>query len=382
MVTTLSGRLLLPEGVLARGTLTLDGPLIADVRVDEALDPRAAYDEGVTWVPGFIDLQINGAYGCDFQSRPEGVAAVAAGLPSTGTTALLPTLISAPVESYAPRAAAIAEAARAMEGQPGATVLGAHLEGPFLNPDKRGAHNPAYLHAPTADDIAVYLASPGVRLITLAPELPGAAALIAAARARGIVVSAGHSAATHEQALAAFAAGVTKVTHLFNAMPALHHREPGLAAAALTSPHVRCGLIADGVHVHPAAVHLTYRAKGSRGIILVTDAMEGLGQPPGVYELGDRTVIVDGGSARLASGSLAGSILPMDAAVRNMIAYTHGDCALTNAVAMASSVPADALGLGHRLGHLRRGYTADVVGLDGGLRVAATWTRGLLAYER
>jgi N-acetylglucosamine-6-phosphate deacetylase len=165
-------------------------------------------------------------------------------------------------------------------------------------------------------------------------------------------------------------------------MPAIHHREPGLAVAVLTAPHVRAGLIADGVHAHPAMVDLVYRAKGAAGIILVTDAMAGLGQPAGTYELGDRTVIVDGTSARLAGGALAGSILSMDAAVRNMVEFTHGACSPASAVQMASAVPADALGLGHTLGRLRRGYTADVVALGPDLTVCATWTRGTLAFQR
>jgi N-acetylglucosamine-6-phosphate deacetylase len=381
MTVTVKGRLLLPDGVLARGTLVLDGSLIAEVRADEVLDPRRVYDEGQTLVPGFVDLQLNGAFGCDFQSRPETVAGVAARLPRFGTTAFLPTLISAPVESYAPRAATIA-AAREEQPTAGAAILGVHLEGPFLNPEKRGAHNPAYLHAPREEEFEAYLGCRDVRLVTLAPELPGADRLIAAALAQGIVVSAGHSAATYEEAQAAFAAGVAKGTHIFSAMPAIHHREPGLAVAVLTAPHVRAGLIADGVHAHPAMVDLVYRAKGTAGIILVTDAMAGLGQPPGTYELGDRTVIVDGTSARLSGGSLAGSILSMDAAVRNMVEFTHGACSPASALQMASAVPADALGLGHTLGRLRRGYTADVVALGPDLTVCATWTRGTLAYER
>jgi N-acetylglucosamine-6-phosphate deacetylase len=308
------------------------------------------------------------------------VAAVAARLPRFGTTSFLPTLISAPVPSYAPRAQVIAEAAAAQPAA-AAAILGVHLEGPFLNPQKRGAHDPSYLHSATADEIAPYLNSAAVRLITLAPELPGAHRLIEEAVARGIVVSAGHSMATYDEALAAFALGVRKGTHLFSAMPPLHHREPGLPGAVLTQPHVRAGLIADGVHAHPAVVDLIYRAKGPAGIVLVSDAMEGLGQPPGTYELAGRTVIVDGVSARLPDGSLAGSVISLDTAMRNMVTFTRGACSALDAVAMAATVPADVLGLGHLLGRLRRGAVADVVALDGALEVRATWTRGTLAHE-
>src|SRR5947209_1373126 len=172
-MATLRGRLLLPDGVLVRGALVLEGERIASVQAQEVLDPRRVYDEGQTLVPGLIDLQLNGAFGCDFGSRPESVAEVAARLPRFGTTAFLPTLISAPVASYAPRAAAIAEAAVAQPGG-SAAILGVHLEGPFLNSEKRGAHDPAYLHAASEEEIEPYLECRDVRLITVAPELLGA----------------------------------------------------------------------------------------------------------------------------------------------------------------------------------------------------------------
>ena len=258
-------------------------------------------------------MQLNGAYGADFTNDGRAVASVAARLPETGVTAFVPTIITSPWAEYPNRLREVREASRNLAG---ARVLGVHLEGPYLNPAKKGAHNPAFLRAPNVDEMLRW-ADESVRMVTLAPELPGALDAIKALRARGIVVSAGHSNATCEQAMAGFDAGLGWVTHLFNAMRALGHREPGLPGATLTSP-VPCGMIVDGIHTHPSIVKLAYRAKGASSLTLVTDAMEAMGMPPGRYRLSDREVIVDETSARLADGTLAGSILTMDQAVRNI----------------------------------------------------------------
>jgi N-acetylglucosamine-6-phosphate deacetylase len=241
-----------------------------------------------------------------------------------------------------------------------------------------GAHNPDYLRAPRVSELETWAGSPLVRAATLAPELPGALDTIRWLCVRGIVASAGHSDATHAQALAGLQAGVTWGTHLFNAMSGFTHREPGLAGALLASD-VPCGLIVDGVHVHPAAVKTVYRAKGTHGISLVTDAMAAMGMGAGRYKLGDREVMVDANSARLSDGTLAGSVLQMDAAIRNVIDYTG--CSLADAARMASATPARVIGLSQK-GHIVPGADADLVVLDKSLHVELTIARGEIVYGR
>jgi N-acetylglucosamine-6-phosphate deacetylase len=266
---------------------------------------------------------------------------------------------------------------RAAHAARGAQVLGAHLEGPYLSPQRVGAHNPSHLRAPKRAELETWAGSPRVRVATVAPELPGALDLIRDLRARGVVVSAGHSDANYTQARAGLDAGITWSTHLFNAMPPFSHREPGLVGALLSSD-VPVGLIADGVHVHPAALKTVFRAKGARGVALVTDAMMAMGMGPGRYILGDQQVLVDATVARLNAEILAGSILQMDAAVRNMIEYTG--CSLAEAITMASATPARILGLASK-GRIAEDCDADLVILDQSLRVEMTIARGEIVCE-
>jgi N-acetylglucosamine-6-phosphate deacetylase len=330
-----------------------------------------------TIAPGFIELQINGAYGADFSNDGRTVAGVAARLPETGVTAFLATIITSPWDTYAQRLSQVREAMRAvMHGSSGARPLGVHLEGPYLHPAKRGAHNPAFLRVPNVNEILRW--ADASLIVTLAPELPGALDAIRALSGKGIIVSAGHSNATYAKAIAGFKAGITWGTHLYNAMSGLGHRDPGLAGALMSSS-VPCGLIADGIHVHPAMVKLAFKAKSAPGITLVTDAMAALGMAPGRYKLSDREVGVNETSARLADGTLAGSILKMDQAVRNMIAFA--DCTLAEALAMASTTPARVLSL-DRQGRIAPGCDADLVILDESLQVERTIVAGKSVYER
>jgi N-acetylglucosamine-6-phosphate deacetylase len=329
---------------------------------------------GLMAVPGFIDLQFNGAFGQDFTADPHGIWPAAAQLPRYGTTTFLPTIITSPPEVVAAAQQAVVERPA---GFVGAEPLGLHVEGPFLNPAKRGAHNPTYLRLPDMAVIADWSPERGVRLVTLAPELDGALDLVRVLTGRGVVVSAGHSMATHAEALAAFEAGVTYGTHLFNAMPPLDHREPGLVGALLADSHVTTGMIVDGIHIHPAMVALAYHCKGPAGVSLVTDAIAALGMPPGRYMLGDFEVIVDEVAARLADGRLAGSILSLDQAIRNLIAF--GGCSIADAIAAVTTVPARLLGLTDR-GRLASGCRADVVLLTPDLKVAKTLVGGQVAY--
>ena len=332
--------------------------------------------QGLLLAPGFIDLQLNGGFGHDFTAAPDTIWRVAARLPQYGVTSFLPTIITAPAEVYRQAQATLAAPPA---GWRGARPLGLHLEGPFLNPAKKGAHNSDHLRQPDPALVAGWSPETGVRLVTLAPELPGAAAVIQVLTDRGVVVSAGHSLATAAEARVGFAAGVRYGTHLFNAMPPLHHREPGLAGALLAADRPIVGLIPDGVHVHPDLVRLAWRALGGERLNLVTDAMAALGMADGRYQLGDFAVQVAAGVARLPDGTLAGSLLALDTAVRNLMAYTG--CSLPEALPSVTSVPARLLGLLPDLGQISPGARADLVLLDADGRVKAAIVAGELLYD-
>lgn len=369
-VTLLTPRHRVEDGAV----LIQDGRVLACGPAETVLAPADVQrmDGGGHFLaPGFLDLQVNGGFGLDFTADPSTIWAVGEQLPRYGVTAFLPTIITAPL--------AVSRAAQDVlrDGPPrgyrGAVPLGLHVEGPFLHPQKKGAHNPAHLRTPAPDLVADWSPQTGVALVTLAPELPGALETIAALVGRGVVVSAGHSTATYAQAQAGFAAGIRYGTHLFNAMPTLHHREPGLAAALLTAPQITVGLITDDIHVHPDLVRLVWQVLGPERLNLVSDAMAALGMPPGDYLLGDFTVTVSKRDARLANGTLAGVILPVDGCLRNLIRCTG--CAVEDGLATVTTTPADLLGHAHK-GRIVPGADADLVLLDGDLRVVHTWVGG------
>ncbi len=369
---SISGNALLADG-FAEATILISDARIASVT--RGIDQRADHRVDGWIAPGSIDLQINGAFGFDFTTDATSVADVAGRLPSTGVTAFLPTIITSPLETYL---RLLKDLEHAASNARGAQILGVQLEGPYLSRKRKGAHNPDYFRAPQVDELEAWAGSPLVRIATLAPEQPGALDVIRRLCVRGIVASAGHSDATYAQAIAGFQAGVTWGTHLFNAMSPFTHREPGLVGALLSSD-IPCGLIVDGVHAHPAAVRTAFRAKGARGISLVTDAMAAMGMGPGRYKLGDRDVLVDASSARLDDGTLAGSILQMDGAIRHVIDYTG--CSLADAITMASATPARVIGIDHK-GSIKPGYDADLVVLDKSLHVEMTIARGEIVYRK
>lgn len=357
-----------PERVIERGTVIVDEGRIVDVGADLSRPEQANlyHADGLHLVPGLIDLQLNGGYGLDFTQNPATIWEVAGRLPQTGVTSFLPTIITSPQTTVEQAQQVLGAGPPA--GFRGAIPLGLHLEGPFLNPAKKGAHNPAYLRRPEQTN---WSPENGVRLVTLAPELPGALPVIAELSGRGVVVSAGHSLATFEQAQAGFAAGIGYVTHLFNAMPALHHRQPGLVAAALAHDQVVIGLIPDGVHLHPAWLKLVWEWCPGR-VNPVTDGMAALGMPPGRYQLGDFTVTVDGRQASLADGTLAGSLLTLDEALRRMVAFTGRS--LADILPGFTAVPAGLLGL--QKGQIKIGYDADLLLLTPDLRPHAALIKG------
>jgi N-acetylglucosamine-6-phosphate deacetylase len=327
-------------------------------------------------VPGLVDIQINGCFGVDFvAAEPAEWGAVSGRLLETGVTSFLPTFITAPVPVLVD---ALRRTMRLPADLGGARVLGVHVEGPFLAANRHGAHDPAFLCDPTPEAVdALIAAAPGLlRLHTLAPERPGALDAIRRLADAGVLVSIGHTDATAAQTEAAADAGARMVTHLFNAMRPLHHREPGVIGPALVDPRLTCGLIADLHHVVAPVCRLAFAAAPGR-IVLVTDAVAAAGMPPGKYDLGGQQVSVDPlGLPRRADGTIAGSGLRLDAAIANVVAVGVD---LRTAVDAATRLPADIIGRPD-LGRIAAGATADLVWLGDDLSARATWLAGRLAY--
>jgi N-acetylglucosamine-6-phosphate deacetylase len=352
------------------GSVVLEGDRVsAVVGGDRPFDVDA---RGGWVVPGFIDVQINGAGGIDVTTEPERISELGSLLARDGVTAFLPTVVTC---EPALRAGALSAWAERVPGD-GAVPFGLHLEGPMLAPVRRGAHPEAFLVAPAADLVADWTPEAGVTIVTLAPELPGALDLVRTLVGRGVRVSIGHTDCSAEEFAAARGAGASYVTHLFNAMRPFTHRDPGPVGAALADDGVVVGLICDGVHVDPIAVRMAWHALGPHRLNLVTDAVAARGAAGG--RLGSVDVEVGAGSVRTPDGVLAGSLLTLDAAVRNLVAFTG--CAVPEAVATVTSTPADMLGLVDR-GRLQAGARADVTVLDRELRVLATIVGGEVAWR-
>jgi N-acetylglucosamine-6-phosphate deacetylase len=334
--------------------------------------PVHAAPSGAWLAPGFIDLQVNGGGDVLFNDAPTPatVARIVSAHRRFGTTSLLPTLIS---DSHAQMRAALQAVAEAAATEPG--VLGIHLEGPFLSPEKVGAHDPAMLRSPSADDVALLTgAQPAGVLVTLAPEqVPEG--FIAKLASRGVHVSVGHSMATYAETRRALEEGARGFTHLFNAMRPLASREPGPIAAALEAPDAYFGMIVDGIHVDPAMLRLALRGRARP--MLVTDAMPPVGGRKDSFTLRGDTIRVSGGACVRADGTLAGTALDMAQAVRNSVELL--EVRLTAALQFASTNPADFMGVGDRLGRLRPGYRADVVALlPDEVQILDTWVAGQL----
>jgi N-acetylglucosamine-6-phosphate deacetylase len=350
---------------------------IADGRivgVEPARQPRAGdvvVEDG--WIaPGLIDLQVNGAGGADLTSasdRHTAIRLVARTIALHGVTSFCPTIVSAPVQVVLDCLAAY----RCQTFPHGAEALGLHVEGPFIDPEHRGIHEPAVLRRASADEIARWLGAGRPAIVTLAPERPAALDAIVALSAAGVVVSLGHSGADAAQACAGLEAGARMATHLFNAMPPLDHRRPGLVGALLASTAV-LGLIADGVHVDPLVVDLVVNRAGSERVALVSDALAAAGTPPGESRLGNQALVSDGRVVRRADGTLAGSARLLDEGLRNMHTWLPG-MPPGKLIDMVTRTPADLLGL-HRKGRVAIGCDADLVVLDPAFNVRSTVLRG------
>jgi N-acetylglucosamine-6-phosphate deacetylase len=374
-----------PDGVLTPGWLRIADGRIEEVRPGEPPAPAA---RRAHWtLPGFIDMHVHGGGGASFtEGGPDDARRAAAFHRAHGTTRTLASLVTAPVDRLERRVADLADLAD--EG----VIDGIHLEGPFLSAARCGAQDPRYLTAPDVTTFArLHAASRGwLRMITIAPELPGAVDVIRAAVAAGVIAAAGHTDASDEVTAAAVDAGISHATHLFNGMRPIDHRAPG-PAGALLDRQVTCEVIADGTHLHDAIVRLAARAAGPGNLVLITDAMAAAGRPDGNYRLGELDVTVSGGVARLANGaargraapagappigpgSIAGSTASMELVVRRAI--TAVGLSVTDVAHAASTTPARRLGLDRVTGSLRAGLAADIVLLDSDFRLRAVIARG------
>ena len=370
------------RGELAIGSTLVLGAIVVDGEhvVEILRTPRdGALPETVVDAPivaaGLIDLQVNGGFGVEVGRDPQALRLLARRLPETGVTSYLPTLISSPLASY--REAL--EAFDSARDEPGARSLGLHLEGPYLSPARKGAHPGDAIMEATPELFEEMLNWDQLRLVTIAPERPGSLSRIRRLRERVIQVSLGHTDASLEEFAAGVDAGAEMVTHLYNAMSPFQHRAPGAIGAALTDDRVTVGLIADGVHCHAASVQLAVRAKGIDRVALVSDMMAAAGMPAGEYELGGRPVRVDETSARLSDGTLAGTILTLDQAVRNTARWAGVTQA--EALLMATAVPARLLDLPDK-GRIVSGGVADLALFDSDLRLVATLIGGRVVWER
>jgi N-acetylglucosamine-6-phosphate deacetylase len=380
-----ASRILTPEEELTDSIIVIeDGRVAAIGHRDEMSVPSGATDfvaNGMTIVPGFIDVHIHGAGGHDvMEANARALDRVTSSVARHGTTAIAATTVSAPIDDTCRSLEGIARYVRKHEGSsgdapPAAEILGIHLEGPFISKAKRGVHPPDSLAKPSIETLKKLLAAADglVKIVTVAPELPGAIELIEAVTAAKIVAALGHTDADYDQARAAIHAGARHAVHVYNAMRTFEHRDPGIIGAILTDPEITAEIIADGVHVAGPAIQVLIGCKGVDSVLLVSDGIAATSMPDGNYRLGNFDVTVKDGVCRNAEGKLAGSTLTLDRAIRNLVAL---GVSLQDAVRMATILPARRLGLAGKKGIIAVGADADLVALTPDLRVAGVMTRG------
>jgi N-acetylglucosamine-6-phosphate deacetylase len=384
MITALTGvRILTPDEEIGWGAVVIEDGRILEVGEDVRPPPQAMVTElpDTTLAPGFIDIHVHGGGGFSLATPdPEEVRSYARWVAAKGVTSFLASVVADTPDQSEAYLRAAAQAAGPLAD--GAELLGIHLEGPFVNPVCRGALPETWLRSPDMGLFRRLVDAAGghLRMLTLAPELAGAHAILEEAAAAGCVVALGHSDARYEGAREAFAAGARHLTHTFNAMRPFHHREPGLLGAALESHAVTVELIADGVHVHPAAARLLLAAKGAANVALVTDGVAPAGLSRGTFRTGGREARLSQGRITLPDGAIAGSAATMDVLVRNVVEW--GLAPLADAVRMASTAPARIIGLDGRKGRIAPGYDADLVALDEELEVVMTWVGGRLLHSQ
>jgi N-acetylglucosamine-6-phosphate deacetylase len=377
-------KIISPSIVIEDAYIVIKEGLILDVG-SEPLSNSPATNinlEGYYAIPGFIDTHTHGAKGIEVtDASVDDIFNLSEFYITKGVTSFLPTTVSAPHETLVKTCRAINEAINAWKPAYGSRILGVHLEGPYLNPEAAGAQNLEALRKPDLREFEEYMKASGgfLRQITLAPELEGAMDLISYAVSRKIVVSAGHSNATYEEGLKAIERGVSKANHLFNGMRRFHHRDPGIALALLLSSNVYLEIIADFVHLHPAVVKLVVDYAKPNRVVLITDSISATGLPDGIYKLGGLEIVVHQGVSRLVkTGSLAGSTLTLDTALRNMVSLGYD---LKSVVSMLSLVPARSI-KEEKIGDIKPGYFADIVILDEKLSVTKTLVAGEIVFEK
>lgn len=383
-----ASRILTPEEEISDGVIVVEDSRIAALgHRDEVRVPAGATDyvaAGMTVVPGFVDVHIHGAGGHDvMEANARALDRITSTVARHGTTSIVATTVTAPIEDTCHTLEGLARYIRSREnpeeppkpGRLAAEILGIHLEGPFISPARRGVHPVESIAKPSVEILAKLLkAADGfVRILTIAPELPGAMDLIRAAVAAKVTVGLGHTDANYEQARAAIQAGARHAVHIYNAMRPFSHRDPGIVGAILTDPDVTAEVIADGVHVAGAAIQVLIGTKGFDTVLLVSDGIAATGMRDGNYRLGNFEVSVRGGICRNAEGKLAGSTLTLDQALRNIVEL---GVPLRDAVRMATVLPARRLGVAGKKGIIAVGADADLVALTDDLRVAGVMTRG------
>ena len=374
----IKGAVVTPKELIPCGQVSVEGRKIEYVGPEEqGFSGRILDFEGYLVVPGLIDLHVHGGCGHDVMGRSEGnLDGLSTFLAAGGVTSFLATTYSAPQEELLESARRVNEAATK-----GAEVLGLHIEGPYINPKMAGAQDDAHIRPPSSDELEEIRKAAGgaLRIVTLAPEVDGALEAVEWLRSKGIIPSAGHTDATFEEMVAGVDAGISHVAHLFNRMRPLHHREPGAVGAALLDERVSVELIADGVHLHPSALRLAAKSKGSGRTALVSDAIAPTGLPDGEYRFGGRRVRVEGGRCILGSGVLAGSNIRLCDAVRNTV---DAGFQITESVEMASTTPAGIIGVSDHKGRLAEGLDADLTVMSRDFSVLLTMVGGKVVYER
>ncbi len=334
--------------------------------------------QGLWVTPGLIDVHIHGCMGADtMDATPEALGKMSAELVRHGVTAFYATTVTAGRDALEQ---VLGTVAQYRDQLPGAQILGAHVEGPYINLEYMGAQNPLYFRQPDLEEYHAWITQDVVKLITVAPEIEGAEDLMRYCVDHNVRVAVGHSRASYEQVRAAADLGLNQATHLFNGMAGLHHRDPGTVGGVLLDERIYAQIITDGIHLHPAIVNLVVRTKGIDRTILITDAIRAAGLPDGEYELGGQAVFVREGAARIANGSLAGSTLMLDQAVRNTMRYSGLD--FGTVIQMATRVPAEAMGIAAERGSIVVGSRADLAFFDQYHQVTAAMLAGEFRYQR
>ncbi len=385
-----NAELFLENEIISDGYVLLSNGKITEVGKTEVLAERSFENteifslvEGSKIVPGFIDVHIHGAGGADtMDGTPEALNTMAVHLPQEGTTSFLATTMTQEPDNIVKALKNAASYQNTLNAPGKAEVIGVHLEGPFINPTKKGAQPEKYILDPNIHIFNEWQEAAGgtIKLVTVAPEMPNGIEFISYLAENNVTASIGHTDATFDQVKAAVEAGATQVTHLYNGMRGLHHREPGTAGAALLFDELKVELISDGIHINPHMVQLAIKAKGTDGALLITDAMRAKCLKNGLYELGGQPVIVGDGKATLEDGTLAGSILKMIDAVNNMLEFTT--LSLHDVIKLASVNPAKQIGVFDTKGSIAVGKDADIVVLNEKLEIEMTICRGAIAHKK